>query len=123
VTDYNTKFNNDVRTWATTATNDLLTQFDVLNIRHVKRSPSAIPSKDALKNFLKARQGLVDTISFKFPQHMVFVHKGVSKGHPITNPRQAKEWFNPSMDKSVEQLADIVADNDGELIVNNFTIR
>ena len=58
---------------------------------------------------------------------MVFVHKGVGKGTPISRQGQtsrvAKEWFNPVMDKNIEDLADTLAEKQADLIVNNLEIR
>jgi hypothetical protein len=123
------KFNSEVRTWKDETLEDLDKQFDVLNIKHVKRSPSTVPSREVLKAFLAYRQGLINRIGIKFPRHMVFVHKGVGKGVPAilagtaaTN-RQPKEWFNPVVETKVDELADIVAENIGDLVVKNLRIN
>jgi hypothetical protein len=57
------------------------------------------------------------------PRSAIFLHKGVGKGHPISNPRTAKEWFSPVVDKNIEGLADIVANGGGNLIINNLNIK
>jgi hypothetical protein len=68
--------------------------------------------------------GIPTKVSFKFPQHMVFVHKGVGKGTPIakagTGTRKAKEWFEPPIERNIDKLGDIVAEELGESIVNNL---
>jgi len=121
------KLNKDIKSWSMTTRADLVTQFSKLNIQHVERSPSLRPSRDVLASRTSMRQGMINRVSFSFPRHMVFVHKGVGKGVPIskvgTSNRKAKEWFNPVVDRDIEKLADIVADGQGDLIVNNLSIK
>lgn len=118
--------NADIRKWGKGAIGDLKQEFARLNIVHdASKYKGSDPgaSVDKLLNRFGKRQGLIDKVSFKFPRHMVFVHKGTSKGHPISNPRKVKEWFNPVMDRDVEGLADIVAENLGDLITSNLQIK
>lgn len=58
---------------------------------------------------------------------MVYVHKGVGRGTPIekvgqTN-RKAKEWFNPVIDRRIDELADVVAEELGAALINNLLIK
>ena len=76
--------NSEVRQWSKKTIADLLAMFSKLNIRHRENSPSSKPSKEALEQFVTNRQGVANKVSFKFPRHMVFVHKGVGKGTPIS---------------------------------------
>jgi len=123
------KLNSDIKSWAGETQKELKQQFDSLNIQHVDRSPSPRPSREVLENILRSRGGLVSKVSFKFPRHMVFVHKGVGKGVPISlagsnaTNRKPKPWFNPVMDKKVEDLADRVADHSADIVVNNLMIK
>jgi len=123
------KLNTEVKTWADSTNKKLQQEFDVLNIQHVTRSPSPHPSRDVLKAFLRKRQSLVDRVSFKFPRHMVFVHKGVGKGVPIAlagsnaTTRKPKPWFDNVMDKQVDDLADRVAEHSADIVVDNFKIK
>lgn len=68
--------------------------------------------------------GLPTKMSFRFARHLVFVHKGVCKGMPIrragSGKRKAKEWFEPYIEKNIDELADIVAAGLGEHIVNSL---
>ena len=117
------KMNADIRQWGRGTIGDLKQQFALLKIEHVTRSPSPVAAIEALKNYFAERQGLINKVSFKFPRHMVFVHKGVGKGRPAAQPGTAKEWFNPVIDADIEKLADIVANNQGDMIVSNLLIR
>jgi hypothetical protein len=58
---------------------------------------------------------------------MVYVHKGVGRGTPIEKvgqtKRKAKEWYNPVIDRRIDELGDIVAEELGAAIVNNLFIK
>jgi hypothetical protein len=121
------KMNAEVSQWGGSTTKDLKSEFSRLKILHVKRSPSLRPAVEILNERFSKQQGLINKIAFRFPRHMVFVHNGVGKGVPadfsgITS-RKPKEWFNPIMDKNVEDLADIVASNQADIIADNLLIR
>lgn len=98
-----------------------------LGIRHVSYSPSPKAAIKSLKTSFRKAIGLISRISFKIPKHMIYVHKGVGKGTPIemagTTNRKAKPWFDPVVENNIEELADIVAEETGNAIVNNLLIR
>ena len=62
--------------------------------------------------------GVIELVTFQFERHGVFVHKGVSSGHPISNPREATEWFNPILEKYIPELADRIADINADAALN-----
>lgn len=78
----------------------------------------------------KTRQmyGGIDTITFSFERHGVFVHKGVGRGYPlkgsgaIKNPsgktRVAVEWFNPILDQNMPELANRIAEINADAALN-----
>lgn len=121
------KMNADIKAWGKGTIGDLKQEFSRLQIVHAERSPSPSPSVEALINRFGQRQGLINKVSFKFPRHMVFVHKGVGKGVPSgftgSTTRRPKEWFNPIMEKDIEKLADTVANNQADIIVSNLLIK
>jgi hypothetical protein len=121
------QLNKDVNRWAKSNEADLKSEARSLGIEHRANSPSSSSSVEALKSKVSNRFGIVSKIGIKFPQHMVYVHKGVGKGTPIARQgmtnRKAKEWFNPVIDKNIEQLADIIADGLGESIVNRLNFK
>ena len=67
--------------------------------------------------------GEIDTITFSFERHGVFVHKGVGRGHPISNPRTAFEWFNPVLDKRLPELANSIAAVNADAVLNATRIK
>lgn len=119
-----TKLTTEVKAWAKDNENALKSEAQKLGIIHRSNSPSTSSSTAAIKAAVTNRLGIPTKVSFKFARHLVFVHKGVGKGTPIgkagTGARRAKEWFEPPIEKNIEKLADIVADELGESIVNNF---
>ena len=115
------KVNNVVKNWKDDSLKDLKDQFTKLDIKHVERSPSESPARQLLKSVMGYAFGLASRVGFKFPRHMVFVHKGVGRGG--TGNRKKKEWFNPVMDEQVEKLADELAEQHAELAVNAINIK
>ena len=79
----------------------------------------------------KTRQmyGEIDTITFTFERHGVFVHKGVGRGYPIggsgiiKNPsgrtRVAVEWFNHILDADMPELANRIAEINADAVLNS----
>lgn len=117
------ELNNNIGDWNQKNLKDLVSKLNALNVKHVKRSPNKVALQKVLKSALRKQSGLIDRISYKMPRSAIFLHKGVSKGHPITNPRKAKEWYAPVVNKNIDDLADIVAEGGGNLIINNINIR
>jgi hypothetical protein len=100
---------------------------DALGIVHRSYSTSPVPAKKALRTGLRKKYGIVNRIGFRIPRHMVFVHKGVGRGTKISQAgstnRKVKPFLNPVIDRNLDQLATIVADHGGTLIVNALMIR
>ena len=117
------QLNDDIAGWDKKNTRDLKSKLDQLGVKHYKRSPSRVALQKVLKSKLRKRSGLTDRISYKMPRHAIFLAKGVSKGHPITNPREVKDWYDPVVDDNLPELADIVANGSGNIIINNLNIR
>jgi hypothetical protein len=109
--------------WDKNNLGDLRDKLDALNVKHLKRSPNKIALKRALRSKLRKQAGLTNRISYSMPRSAIFLAKGVSKGHPISNPRTAKDWYNSVVDENIEKLGDIVAEGGGNLIINNINIK
>jgi hypothetical protein len=117
------QMNDEIEQWDKGTIGDLRAKIRDLNIKHVKRSPNKIALSKALRSKLRQRAGITDRISYSMPRSAIFLHKGVSKGHPISNPRTAKPWYGPVVEKNLDKLADIVANGSGNLIINNINIK
>jgi len=115
--------NDKIRAWDKDNKQELVNEMNQLNIKHYPYSRSPQPLQQALKSRVVEKGGLVNKISYKMPRSAVFVHKGVSKSHPKSNPRQAKEWFNPIVNKNTDKLAEIVAEGCSTLVVNSLKIK
>lgn len=119
--------NRVIRSWTKSNQKDLDAQWDKLNIKHRSTSKSTKSSRDQLKNAFSSRQGVIYKIGIKFPRHMIFVHKGVGNGTKAgeqgKSSRKEKPWFNPVVDKNIEDLADAVAEAAADMIVTNLRIR
>ncbi len=117
------EYNEEVTQWDADNKEDLIHEMDVLDIRHSKNSPNKIALRNALKSRLKRSFDMINKISYTFPRSAVFLAKGVGRGHPISNPRQAKDWYNSVVEKNLDKLGDIAANGQGNLIINNIDIH
>jgi hypothetical protein len=121
------KANERIQEWTIQTRTELKEQIRSEGILHRNNSRSPVAAVNALKTSLKRTDGLTSRISFKFPKHMIYVHKGVGKDTPIekagTTNRKAKPWFNPVIDERIDQLADIVVEEIGSAIINNLKIK
>jgi hypothetical protein len=120
------KMDEAVKAWMNKTNTALKQKAKSLGIEHRSGSPSGSSSVEGIKATSTKNFGIVSKISFKFARHMIFVHKGVGKGTPISSAgqtaRKAKEWFEPVLEDNIEELADIAADELGESITNNFKL-
>lgn len=116
------ELNSGITYWSNKTFDSLKSELDDLGVVHAKYSRSPVALKVALKKKLSRQRGSINRIAYGMPRHAVFLHKGVSRGHPINNPRKKKEWFNP-VDDRLPELADIVAEGQGNLIINSLSIR
>ncbi len=117
------ELNSDIEQWNKRDKSDLLSEMDALNIKHSKYSPNKVPLRRAVKDRLRKSRGLINKISYSMPRSAVFLHKGVSRGHGKNNPREAKEWYEPVVDRNLPDLAEIVANGNGNMIINALKIR
>lgn len=73
-----------------------------------KNSRSEAKLVDSIQPKIRKIDGIPESISFSFERHGIFVQKGVSKKHPVTNPRKGYDWFNPVFEKNIPDLADSI---------------
>lgn len=116
-------FNDKVTHWATESHTQLKDRLTALGVKRYSYSQNPRPLKQALRKKLRKKYDLINRISYKMPRSAVFLAKGVSKGHPISNPRKAKDWFNTVIDSRINELVEIVADETGNMIINAINIK
>lgn len=92
---------------------------------------------NSIKPSTRQSYGEIDTISFSFERHGIFLHKGVGRGWEITGKvvrrtakgkmenggRNVVEWFNPVIDKNVPDLADQIATVNADAVVNAAKLK
>ncbi len=116
------KYKEEVVDWTKEANNKLKDKIDELGITRYEYSRDPVPLKQAVKGKVFDKNGLPSVIGFKMPKTGIWVQKGVSRGHGIANPRQAKDWYNSTIDNEIDKLGDIVMENTGNMIVNALKI-
>jgi hypothetical protein len=60
---------------------------------------------------------MIESVSFSFERHGIFVIKGVSRKHNVKNPRVLKDWTNSVLDKETPILADKIAEITADRLV------
>jgi hypothetical protein len=75
-------------------------------------------NKSIAYNLNKDKTKLIERVRFSFERHGVFLEKGVGNG-----TREAKVWFNDSMDKQLAKLADIASKYAVQFNVNKMSIK
>ncbi|HSO89411.1 MAG TPA: hypothetical protein VLQ91_22855 [Draconibacterium sp.] len=92
---------------------------------------------NSIKPSTKQSFGEIDTISFSFERHGIFVHKGVGRGWEMTGKlvsrtakgkiqnggRNVVEWFNPVIDRHAPDLADQIAVVNADAVVNAAKLK
>ena len=73
---------------------------------------------DSLSAKVKMQFDIPERVIFPFVRHGIFIAKGVSRGHKITNPRQKTDWFDTSLDAGIEELANIVVKHQADAALN-----
>lgn len=143
-------FNNKVTAAAKELTLAMQQQAAKYNIQHRGNSPSNSNSVKKIKENTRQKQGLISQIGYKFPRHLVFVHKGAGKGHggvkgsrwvdkfgntQKTNPaslgkqgtgnRKEKPFFNDALNGplGIEKIAVIAATEIGAAITGQLFIK
>lgn len=117
------EYNRKVEAWKEKARNAVLAAIASEGVVHRKNSPDKIALKNSVKATTKKEADVTSRVTFSFNRSMVFLQKGVSRGHPISNPRKAKDVFNGPVNKHFDELADLAADMMGEMIVNALLIK
>lgn len=130
------KYNTDVRRWAIEVEKMLessvrrLTHrqriFFFKKLRKYKAEHKAVKAKtsDKLEENIKKRirkngyGGQISSVGFRFPIHGIYLHHGVSRGHPADRKRKQVDWFNPVIESKLPDLVDIAARYYADAIVN-----
>jgi hypothetical protein len=121
------EYNKKVKNWGTYTRTLMLGQIRALNIEGKKTLLKAMKSSEAKANIqkiikeegelnknlsvgFKAIDGEIIKVSFRFPKQGLFAAYGTSKGHPSSNPRTKKNWFENVLKKRVPDLADLATE-------------
>jgi hypothetical protein len=75
---------------------------------------------ESLKVRFKKGSGEIYFVGFPFARHGMFLIKGVSRGHKISNPRDKKDWVTPVLDKQSPILSDILAEKYADAVVSEI---
>lgn len=91
---------------------------------------------ESIQSKTKAEFGLIDTITYRFERHGVFVHKGVGRGYNANGSfvtrtakgngkraRVAVEWFNPVLDQNLPELAEKIIRVNSDAVIKSALMK
>jgi hypothetical protein len=121
-------YNNAVRKWGRTTKQEMITEAGRLGIN--MREGGGFSQ---LRNGFGTRNGEIIRVSYGMKRHLIYVHKGVGRGWPISRVggtasalaggRKPKPFFNNIIDRRINKLADDVQNFKADIIVENIKIR
>jgi hypothetical protein len=144
------RYNTRVREWTKDSVNKMQAKALSYGVEHRSDSPSKGSSVRKLKDRYRQHDGSIDQVSIKFPRSLIWTNKGAGKGRAgikgskwtdkygntkSTNPksmgkmgtlgRTTKPFFNDVLDSpsGVNELANIVAEETGDSIINEMFIK
>jgi hypothetical protein len=117
------KYNEQVKQWTDETRSIVIAAIDNAGVQHRKNSPDAIALQRSVKSSNKKQFDFTNRVSFSFNRSMVWLQKGVSRGHGKDNPRKKKDVFNDPVTNRLDLLADIAAENQGTMVVNALLIK
>lgn len=65
-------------------------------------------------------KGEINRIGVRMNKGLIFTHKGVGKSNAN---RTAKPWFNPIAEQEVNELANRIAENTGDVVAGHILIQ
>lgn len=96
---------------------------DRLGMKHISEGEKLTQIKTAYREMYD----VISRIRFKFKRSGVFVHKGVGRGTRAadvgTTLRRPKEWFNPLIEEFSNELSELMADGQVEIIYTKLQIK
>jgi len=73
----------------------------------------------SLKGHVKTDKYELDRISFSLVRHGIFYEHGVGRGRPVGSDKARKNanpWINPVLEPGIQELADILANEYGDIV-------
>lgn len=126
------QFNEAIKNWGHRSFRDLQREIFKLRIGQSGDGSASLNWKSY------QRYGSIDRLQFKFEKYMVYVHKGVGRGWPISRVkanaaawsaasagkrRVPKPWFNNVIEKNLQDLANTAAYHKAEIAAKRLTIK
>lgn len=144
------KYNSEVEQWADDASSSIKDKAGGYGVEHRSNSPSKSASINKIRNRFFSQDGAIAKVSISFPRSLIWPHKGAGKGRGgtkgsrwvdkygnlkstdpkslgkmATGGRVAKPFINDALDApdGVNKLADIAAENLGDVLVGSLFIK
>lgn len=69
--------------------------------------------------------GEINSVGYRMSLHGIYTEHGVGRGRPVNSvkaKRNARPWFQPTIEKYKEDLYELVADHKAEMVLNAVNI-
>lgn len=91
----------------------------------LKRMDDDDSLEDSIGFYVKRFQGDIDAVAFTFVRHGIFIEHGVGRGRPVRSAQanlHKKPWLSAVLPGSVQDLADILAEEYADIAANDLRI-
>jgi hypothetical protein len=116
------QYNREINKWKTKVLSGLTT----LSMRFTKGKKEPFVQRNnrseqkliqSINSRIRKNAGTIESISFRFERHGIFVEKGVSKSHSLSNLRKKRPWIQPVFNRYTPEIADKVAEMNANNVI------
>lgn len=117
------ELNKGIRKWIGKVVHEIVQDLYAKGVRHRSYSNSKEAIFLLVHGTLKKRYGAPERLGIIFPKHLVFVKYGVGKNRAKGSGKETpKDIVDNIIEKNLPELADIVANAWGDIVVKNIFI-
>lgn len=114
----------EVRAWSKLTRKKMLFQLASLGLKERARVESESPGLyKSVRSSVKRNIGEIESASFSFARHGIFLEHGVGRGRPVRSPQaiaSKKQWLAPTLPDAVEALADLLEQRYADVTTANI---
>lgn len=97
-----------------------------LGVRERIRMAGEISLRASIKDRIKRKDGEIESISYSFERHGIYLARGVGRGRKAGSAaakKAAKDWLTPELDLLLDDVADLIADGYADIVAAQLRIN
>lgn len=97
-----------------------------LGVRDRIRMAGEVSLRASIKDRIKRKDGELESISYTFERHGIYLARGVGRKRPAGSAaakKAAKDWLTPELDLLLDDVADLIADGYGDIVAAQLRIN